>query len=71
VSFNYVPAEVQKVVAEGNTLHFYINDGPVSGVPRHEVATFNTGKDMGKRMQELSNQYIHIEDANGNQIGPW
>lgn len=70
-SFRYVPADVQKVVADGDELHFYINDGPVSGVPRHEVARFDSAESMGKKMRELTDKYIAIVDADGLSINKW
>jgi hypothetical protein len=66
--FSHVSGDVRKVVAEGNKLHYYIDDGPVSNVPRHEVLEFKSAKNMADTMRKLSDQHIPIEDADGNQI---
>lgn len=66
--FSYTSGDVEKVVAEGNKLHYYINDGPSANVPRHEVQEFKSAENMAKIMGQLSDQYIPIEDADGNQI---
>jgi hypothetical protein len=67
-SFSYVIGDVEKVVADGNELHVFINDGPRSGVPRHEVMRFGSGDVMAKQMRHFSDHYIPIFDADGNRI---
>lgn len=69
MGFSYVSGDVEKVVVEGDRLHYYINDGPVSNVPRHEVAVFKSANNMAQEIRKLSDQYIPIFDSDGNRIG--
>jgi hypothetical protein len=64
--FSYASGDVEKVVAEGNKLHYYINDGPVANVPRHEVLEFKSAKNMADTVRKLSDQHIPIVDADGH-----
>ena len=59
---------MEKVVAEGNKLHVYINDGPVANVPRHEVLEFKSASNMAEMMRHFSDHYVPIVDSGGNQI---